>query len=260
MCKVISLDEVASTSTWLLDALRRGEALADGTVVTAVRQTAGRGQMGNVWESAEGKNVTFSMLLRPDFILPREQFVLSEMVAVAVANALRSLLPEDMGRKVSIKWPNDIYVADEKICGMLLECQLQGMKIAYSVAGIGLNVNQERWLGNAPNPTSMKLVAGREFSTESVLCAVVERILANYDRLRADVTFRTTVHDEFCAMLYRRDGLYPYVDAATGEAFQARIAGVEPMGPLRLITADGEERTYSFKEVKFVLPCGVTKE
>lgn len=258
---MIHLPEVTSTNTWMLDAMRRGEALANGTVVYATRQTAGRGQTGNTWESADGQNVMFSILLQPDFVLPRDQFVVSEMAAVSVADALRDFLPHDIGQQVSVKWPNDIYVADGKICGMLIENQLQGMKIDYSVVGIGLNVNQEQWLGNAPNPTSMKLFAGREFSTDAVLLAVVDRIMANFHALQAHPALgAAALHHQFCELLYRRDGLHPYVDAATGEAFQARIAGVEPMGPLRLITADGEERTYSFKEVKFVLPCGVTKE
>lgn len=258
---MIYLQEVASTNTWLLDALRRDSTLADGTVVWTTRQTAGRGQMGNSWESADGQNIALSVLLRPDFLAPHNQFIISELVALCVADALRGFLPTDIGQKVTVKWPNDIYVADGKICGILIENQLQGMKLAYSVCGIGINVNQERWLGNAPNPTSLRLVAGRSYDVEAVLDAVVARILTRWEAFMANAPAQQEIlHRRFCESLYRRDGLHPYVDAATGETFQARIAGVEPMGPLRLITADGEERTYSFKEVKFVLPCGVTKE
>jgi len=248
----LHLEEIKSTNTWVLEQLAAGHALSDETVVWTKRQTAGRGQVGNSWESEPDKNISFSVLLRPTFVAPRDQFVISEITALAVADCIEGS---------TIKWPNDIYIGDEKVCGILIENQLQGMTLAYSVLGIGINVNQERWVGNAPNPTSLKLAFGREFSPEVVLRQVVDRIHHRYQLLQADLRgMRALIHQQFCDRLYRHDGFFPYVDAQTGEAFEARISGVDPSGPLLLETQSGETRSYYFKEVKFVLPCGVTKE
>ena len=135
------------------------------------------------------------------------------------------------------------------------------MNLAYSVIGIGLNVNQEKWVGNAPNPTSIKLQSGKELALEPLLDSVVGHILSDYEALCAypDLV-QNRIHADFVRNLYRGEGYHPYVDAKTGEAFQAKIEGVESMGPLRLLDQDGHLRVYGFKEVKFVLPCGVTKE
>lgn len=245
-------EELPSTNTWLLQQLAQGVDFADETVVWTMRQTAGRGQVGNGWEAEPGKNVSFSVLLKPTFIAPRDQFVLSEMTALSVAD----VIPDSV-----IKWPNDIYVGDEKICGMLIENRLQGMALAHSVLGIGINVNQEHWVGNAPNPTSIKLVSGQERDPKTVMEEVLDHIHRRYQALQMDpLGIGQLIHSQFCQRLYRSAGLHPYVDAQTGESFSARIKTVDRMGPLHLELEDGEERVYSFKEVKFVLPCGVTKE
>lgn len=248
----IHLNEVSSTNSWILEQLAKGEPLADESVVWSMRQTAGRGQVGNGWESEPDKNISFSVLLKPSFLAPRDQFVVSEMAALAVSEAIPGS---------TIKWPNDIYIGDEKVCGILIENQLQGMIMAYSVLGIGINVNQEHWIGNAPNPTSIKLATGKDGNPEEVLHEVAERIGHWYhDLAKEPEAMQSYFHRMFCQRLYRGNGFYPYVDAQTGEAFQARISGVSTDGPLKLCTEKGEERSYYFKEVKFVLPCGVTKE
>ncbi|MBR0037476.1 MAG: biotin--[Bacteroidales bacterium] len=254
----IHLDEVKSTNTWLLDALNKGALFPDETVVWTMRQTAGRGQVGNSWEAEPDRNVSFSMLLMPDFLAPHDQFVISEITALSVAHEVDGL----------IKWPNDIFVNEGKICGILIEHKLQGGKLSHSVLGIGINVNQTHWIGSAPNPTSLKLQTGHDYNPEEVMDGVIRRISAYYRQLRANPEeVRHQIHEEFLGRLYRKEGWYPYVDAATGEAFEARIVGVEADGRLILQPqADSANatlpavRTYWFKEVKFVLPCGVTKE
>lgn len=254
----IHLDEVKSTNTWLLDALNKGAEFPDETVLWTTKQTAGRGQMGNAWEAEPGKNISFSMLLQPTFLAPHDQFVLSEITALAVA--------EELGG--CIKWPNDIFVNEGKICGILIEHKLLGTKLSHSVLGIGINVNQTQWIGNAPNPTSIKLQTGQDSDPEEVMNGVIRRISAYYRELQSQTTAtRLKVHKQFLSRLYRKDGYFPYIDTATGQPFQARIVGVEPTGQLHLLTQadvaageEPEERVYWFKEVKFVLPCGVTKE
>lgn len=248
----IHLEEVRSTNSWLLEQLALGADYKDETVVWTKRQTAGRGQVGNSWEAEADKNISFSVLLQPRFLAPREQFVLSEMTALSVADVIAGSV---------IKWPNDIFVNEKKICGMLIENQLQGSTFAYSILGIGINVNQESWMGNAPNPTSIKLESGVECQPEEILHKVIDKLHHRYMMLQADPHGTAAlIHRQFCERLYRRDGWYPYVDASTGMPFEARICEVEPTGLIHLETKQGEIRVYGFKEVKFVLPCGVTKE
>ena len=268
--RLIRLAETASTNSWLMQAIEHGEALADLTVVCADRQTAGRGQVGRGWESEPGRNLTFSMLLRPVWLRPARQFVLSEAVALAVADALDAALAPYVAEgtvvlpRAAVKWPNDVYLGDRKACGILIESRLVGARLAETVVGIGINVNQTEWRSGAPNPVSLRQLlaeAGMDATSDldALLCDVTQRIADAYRRL-PDPVEAEAVHRRYASRLYRCEGLHPYVDVATGEAFDARIAAVEPDGPLVLEDADGRRRRYMFKEVHFVLPCGVTKE
>ena len=228
-----------------------------GTVVYTDRQTAGRGQRGNSWESEPFKNVTMSILLRPKNVAPNQQFWLSEISALAVERVLSKYIGN-----VSIKWPNDIYYKDFKICGMLIEHSLSGGKINYTIPGIGINVNQRVFLSDAPNPISLANVLGHEVPTSEILDGIVDEILTMCDLLpdKAD-----EIHREFLSKLYRRDGFHEYQSTIRstsadglsvleeGEHFQARIVNVHPDGMLDLMTTEGHIHTFAFKEVAFVL-------
>lgn len=209
-------------------------------------QTAGRGQRGNSWEAAPGLNVTMSVMLRHDRPIPAaSQFLVSEAVSVAIVDVLRRYLGDDS--HVSVKWPNDIYVTDRKICGILIENSLSGAMLAHSVAGIGLNVNQDLFESPAPNPVSMLQVAGTRFD----VAEVTEAVRAAIERLYPlCIDAPDELHRRYRAMLWRRHGLHPYVDTATGSPFMAAIEDVEPSGHIILRTADGTLRRYAFKEMQ----------
>ena len=164
----IHLESIRSTNTYLA---QNAEGAVHGTVVYADCQTAGRGQRGNSWESADFKNITMSMLLRPANVKPSCQFWLSEAVALAVVHTLDRYI--DNG--VSIKWPNDIYWNDRKICGILVEHSLSGGKIDHTIAGIGLNINQEKFLSDAPNPVSLRQIIGCDTIFPKSCCALPTR-------------------------------------------------------------------------------------
>lgn len=257
--------QIASTNSWLLDALSSGEQFEEGTVFYTFRQTNGRGQIGNVWESEPDKNIAFSLLLKPDFLPLQRQFLLSEVCSLGVLDALTDLVltsraGEGPVSSLSIKWPNDIYWGDEKLGGILIENRLMGSHWSECILGIGLNVNQEHWIGNAPNPTSLSL-HGIRISPEKVLDSVCTAILHRYNCLKEQPdVYSIQLHNDFHFHLYRREGRFPYVDAQSGESFLAELDGVDPEGPLSLRLPTGECRRYWFKEVRFVLPCGVTKE
>lgn len=260
----LHIPEVRSTNTWVLDALSQGNELPDELVVYTLRQTAGRGQVGNSWESEPDSNIAMSMLLCPEFLPIAEQFILSQLCSLAIVEALRTLAqskgvdPDSL--HLCIKWPNDIYAGDLKLGGILIENRLMGNKLKHCVLGIGINVRQERWVGSAPNPVSLRLL-GLEASPEEVLEEVFSRISALYHQLRDNTqTSAAAIRRDYSTILYRKSGYFPYFDPERNEAFEAKIVDVDPQGPLVLETTHGERRRYWFKEVRFVLPCGVTKE
>ena len=244
--KRLVLEEVDSTNSY---AAANAAALDDMTFITARRQTAGRGQRGNSWESEPGRNITVTLFHRPAGFPAAAQFALSE----AVALALRDLLAV-YGIDSRVKWPNDIYVGDRKISGTLIENSLLSGLIEHARIGIGFNVNQTEFRSGAPNPVSMAGVLGRELDVEEVLARMSESL---GERLRqvASETGRHEIHAEFKRRLWRGDGrVYPFRRRDDGRLFNASIADVAPTGMLTLRDADtGEFSTFAFKEVEFVL-------
>ncbi|MDR2469969.1 MAG: biotin--[acetyl-CoA-carboxylase] ligase, partial [Tannerella sp.] len=142
----IWIDETVSTSTELQQRADAGK-LANESALMAGFQTAGRGQVGNFWESAAGENLTCSLLYYPEQLNPDHSFVIAEMAALSVKHLL-----EEYIEVVSVKWPNDVYWTDRKICGILVENNFSGNNLVRSIIGIGLNLNQVIFHSNAPNP------------------------------------------------------------------------------------------------------------
>lgn len=242
------VDEAASTNE-LMRQMGAGGVMS-GMAVAARRQTDGRGQRGNHWEAEAGKNLTFSVLLRPRNLLPRQQFALSEAVALAVADVLRRYVPRP--QEVSVKWPNDVYVGDRKICGILIEHVLQGSgPIAQTIVGVGVNVNQRRFLSDAPNPVSLWQLTGEELLLEPLLDEFVAEILVRCRMADADQGgCPQWLHDHYRRSLWHGQGLHRFRRAADGVEFEARVASVAPTGHLTLSLADGTEQTFAFKEVE----------
>lgn len=245
MMKILNLEEVDSTNAYVM---RNVGELEAPVMVAAFRQTAGQGQRGNSWESAPGKNLTFSILYRPQEFPPMAQFSMSEAVALAVVDFLRV-----HGVEAKVKWPNDIYVGDRKICGILIRHSVLGATVDYSVIGVGINVNQLEFLSDAPNPVSMGQITGVKYDVGALYAEIAAIMKSRLDQI-GDEGYRKDLHVEFMNTLWRGDGrAYPFVDAATGEEFQAVIADIAAHGPITLRLGDGSLRTYAFKEVSFVL-------
>lgn len=237
----IQLPEARSTNTYLSTI---ASTTAHGTVVYTLRQTAGRGQRGNSWESEDGKNITLSMLIRPS-VAPSQQFFISEAAALAVARTLDKYIADG---GVSVKWPNDVYWHDKKICGMLIEHSLSGGRINSSILGIGVNINQQQFLSDAPNPVSLWQIIGRETPLEEVLHTLCDTLLSLEDSLPENAE---ALHREFLGRLYRGEGEHPF--RSQGVVFNASIVNVAPDGILSLRLSDGSIRKYAFKEVEFVI-------
>ena len=237
------LEEADSTNNVLLRHIRDYDNLS---VVAAVKQTAGRGQRGNRWVSAPGDNLTFSLLLKPQGLPVRDVMAVTCLATLAVRDVLR-----ETGVQAVIKWPNDIYVGKRKICGMLVENGLEGTGIAWSVIGIGINLNQTEFPGELMNPTSVRRLTGRSYDPVSFLetvCAGLERLLPELDTPEG----RNRLREAYERDLFQKDSPAQYVDLMTGKTFSGIIRGITPEGLLR-IEAEGGEKTFGFKEVSYIL-------
>lgn len=239
-------DSIGSTNTYLRE-LNGGDPEYDYEVAVADFQTAGRGQKGNIWESEQGKNLLFSILAHPRNIKVQEQFYISEAIALAVSDSVIAAIGPEYASGVSVKWSNDVYWKDFKMAGILIENTLQGDRILDTVAGVGLDVNQEVFLSDAPNPISLKNITGREFDRDTILSDIVQRFIGYMERTKQN---RPEVDRLYRERLYRREGYHKFRDE--NGIFEARIEGIRPDGCLMLQTPSGEHRVYEFKQVQFV--------
>ncbi|MBP3775112.1 MAG: biotin--[acetyl-CoA-carboxylase] ligase [Bacteroidaceae bacterium] len=236
------LSETESTNSWLRQQPNDGKI----RLAWADYQTSGRGQKGNHWESEAGKNLLFTIGIPSPPILPNEQFLLSQCIATSICRGLQ----EATHRVFQVKWPNDIYFREQKLGGILIEHQIHHGSISRSLAGIGLNVNQARFLSNAPNPVSLCQVTGRPWERTELLTTLLHFILKGLDSLRQG--HHDSIRLGYWQLLYRREGVHPFCDAQG--TFLASITAIEDGGRLHLKDTNGRVRSYDFKEVQFILP------
>ena len=220
--------------------MTRKEYLPEGTVVITTNQKRGRGQQGNAWISEPGKNLTFSLVLKPTFLAIRDLFLLNMVVSLAI----RDFLQDHVQLKVYVKWPNDIIADDHKLCGILIENQIQGDSFSNSVVGIGLNVNQSAFYSK--HASSMSMLTGRSFDLQKMFERVVEKLEAWYLLLRKGLI--TQIKDSYSSSLYGDKELRNFRTA--GGLFEGKIVGVDDAGKLIINTKDGL-RHFNFKEVQF---------
>ncbi|WP_276911838.1 biotin--[acetyl-CoA-carboxylase] ligase [Hallella colorans] len=246
--RFVELDETDSTNRYCMDHLCDG-LLTDGqpmrmVVVSAEYQRDGRGQGINKWESERGANLLFSMYCRPSWLAARRQFVISECAALAIRDTLATFADG-----FSVKWPNDIYHHDRKICGILIENRLSAGRLKDCVVGVGLNVNQLHFVSDAPNPVSLRQITGREMDCKAIKHDIVRRF---DERLKmGERGLYGAIAEDYTSCLYRLGGFHAYRDASS--IFEAAIVEVEDDGQLILRDRDGRMRAYAFKEVEFII-------
>jgi BirA family biotin operon repressor/biotin-[acetyl-CoA-carboxylase] ligase len=241
--KIIFIPELTSTNTYAIT-LANSASPEEGTVIRTAYQTAGKGQPGNRWESESCKNLLISIILYPKQIKPHEQFIVSIALSLGVHDFL-----SEMFKECTIKWPNDIYIGNDKIAGMLIESSVMGDNIAFMIAGIGLNVNQEKFTGPAHNPVSMKILSGKDYDIDECLADLLKRLDSRYNTINERPIKDLT--GEYLSKLYRYNQ-WSFFKDGSGK-FRGRIANVSPDGRIKIERERGLTNQYYFKEVEFIL-------
>ncbi len=247
MLQVKWYESIDSTNS---EALRQISSDPEITVFAAHYQTHGRGQKGNHWESAKGANLTFSLLVKPIFIPATRQFVISQTVTLALLDYLNS-----KNIVAKIKWPNDIYVGNKKICGILIENHFSDANLSASIIGIGLNLNQIKFDTDAPNPTSMRLITGEEYNLAEELSCFCSYFESRYNKLKncnLD-SYIPEIDSEYKSNMFQFGVAAKYENIATGEQFSGIIRGVSDNACLEVETEDRSIKRFAFKEIKYII-------
>lgn len=240
---LIVLNEVDSTNNYA-NQLVLSDAAEECTVVLARFQKTGKGQPGNSWESEPNKNLLMSMILFPGFLHGAKQFHLSKITCLTLTNVLLEYV-----ENVTIKWPNDIYVNDKKIAGILIENAVKGTSIYSSVIGIGLNLNQEKFISGAPNPVSLIQLIARHSEPELFAQKIRERFIYWYKKLKCEEY--SEIDNSYIKNLYRYN-TWQYFKKEN-EIFEAMITGIGEFGQLQLKKKSGETEEFMFKEVEYII-------
>lgn len=240
--RIIKLNAIDSTNLFLRS-LCLDTYVEDFTVVVAKHQIKGRGQMGTVWSSQDAKNLTFSVFKRFENLKLEQQFVISMVSSLAVINALKKMnLP-----KLSVKWPNDILSANKKICGILIENVIKQNKVAGSVVGIGLNVNQVDFSG-LPQASSILNITGTSYDLDELLQSILNELKILFDLVESNQfeTIKTTYE----SFLFRKDKPSTFENAEG--LFSGFIKGVSNEGLLKVLLEDDVLETFDLKTIKLL--------
>lgn len=241
---IIRLQETKSTNSYAIELLSKARP-DEGCVIITDHQTEGKGTDTNLWESEKGKNLTFSLVLYPT-LAADQQFILNKAISLGIYDFLFAELPN---QKISIKWPNDLYIEDKKVCGILIQNSVMDNKLDYMVVGIGLNVNQTLFKSNAPNPVSLKMVTGTEFNLNEILQRLWHFIFERYKNTSPETIEK--IENDYQRALYRLKEWHEYL--VNSARVHARIIGTNAFGQLVLENESSEAKVCDLKEVKFII-------
>ena len=245
------LEELGSTNAYLLE---KEENKRVGLVVCARMQTAGKGMGTNVWESAPGLNLTFSMGFDMSFMRAEDQFLLSQAVPLGLLDGLDmldmlKLNGEEPYRTLSVKWPNDLYYGDRKLCGILINSSIHGMMMGASVVGIGLNVNQIVFRDWPTHPISLKAILGKELALEPLLEHLVATVEQRVSMLKTDEGI-AKIKADYLHRLYRYRIWADY--EVDGQKVKRFITGIDAFGRLKTLDETGNEYVSDLKTIRYL--------
>jgi len=239
---ILKYDIISSTNDEAKNILQQKN-VPDFTVITTEEQTKGRGQRRNTWDSNKSENLLFSIICFPNKINAVNQFYLSKVISLGIIEYLNT-----KAKDFKIKWPNDIYYKDKKICGILIENTVSGSFIKNSIIGIGLNINQKQFPDFLPDAISLSIITKETYHLQKELNLLLRHILKNYNNLKSE-NF-DTVDKEFHRNLYKINEITEFKDVKG--KFKGSIIGTVPDGRLIIQTPTEELRYYDFKEVEFI--------
>lgn len=242
--RLLYFDTLPSTNLFALDYISKNSP-KEGLIVYTYNQTAGLGQYGRKWITAPGKNLTMSVILEPDFLSPSQQFAISMFASISVKQFLESAL----GTEVSVKWPNDILVGTQKIAGILIQNVISSKMIRYSVIGIGININQEKFPKFHRSATSCKLITGKSFSLDAIRMLIIDELQKNYALLKVQPSFES-LRERYLNCLYGRDQSLNFKLKSNGSNFQGTIRSIDEFGRL-LVEVQGKEKLFNLREITY---------
>ena len=238
----IKLDSATSTNNFAYNLLKSGK-IKEGTVVTALHQSKGQGQMGLKWESEHGKNILMSIVLSPDILL-KNQFHLN----ICISLALHDFAKKYFKKEPKIKWPNDLLVDRKKLAGILIKNIVKSSTIKDAIVGIGLNVNQIKFKKYSLQATSMKKLLNKEFDIEELQKELLDCIELRYLQLKRKEFVK--IHEEYVAVLYDFNQ-WRYYEIEGGK-IKAKITGIDEIGMLLLEMENGKTKAFALKEISFL--------
>ena len=241
-----NIDKLESTNSYAQNLLENGD-LRHGDVISCYHQENGKGQGENFWESERGSNITISIALQHLVIHPSQQFMITQLVSLALVDVIEQYVTKE---DVKIKWPNDIYIADKKIAGILIQNFIKGEEIECSIVGIGVNVNQKEFYSDAPNPVSIVHHSNKKIDLKQFLDQLLDRIDVYYEFHKQMINVQD-LKSKYIDKLFRFNIWATYSDGNNN--FQGKIIDIDDFGRLVVKMKDGREKIFMFKEIEFVL-------
>jgi BirA family biotin operon repressor/biotin-[acetyl-CoA-carboxylase] ligase len=240
----IFLEEIPSTNTYAMEIVAKTNP-PEGTCIYTAYQSAGRGQIGRFWHSSKYKNILSSYIFYPKQLQISDQFLLNIISGLAVKDVVSEFI-----ENVKIKWPNDIYVGDKKIAGILVQNILRGAEIKATVIGIGLNVNEDFFPSDIPNPISLTMLTNINHDIPAILQLLSARI--EYYYMKMKVGQQALMETAYTNALYRLNekALFIKEDKTT---FSGYIQGVDTQGKLLIKMENGEIMAFGFREIVYVI-------
>ncbi len=237
-----TFDVLDSTNAYAAQLLDTQQDVAEGTVIDTRHQTNGQGQKDRIWYSNPGQNITLSLILKPAWLPIRRQFWLNVMTSMAIVRTVKHYAEDT---EVKVKWPNDVYIKDNKVSGILIRLGLQGSTIQYAIVGIGLNVLQQQWPHCPSQPVSLSMCADQMLSIDEVKGVLLQHLHALYDEIRSDPE---RLVQTYIDLLYKKgietDFMYD------NRSFRGAIRSIDASGRLLVDTQDGL-RTFEVGEISF---------
>jgi BirA family biotin operon repressor/biotin-[acetyl-CoA-carboxylase] ligase len=242
---LIEKKSLESTNNYAKEILSK-DFLPEGSMILTRIQKNGRGTGDNKWESEAGKNLTVSFVLYPLFLQIKDQFVLNMSISLAVYDFVKGYIPNN---EVKIRWPNDIYIDDKKVAGLLIENSIQGSEFCQSIAGIGININQETFISNALNPISLKNITKNDHDIAGCVDRLFLCVAKRYTMLENELF--EAIRSDYIEALYRFNDFSEYI--YNNRKISAKITGISEIGMLQLLTCEDKYIECDFKQISFVI-------